>query len=145
MHKVVLSRAVNSLANFPIHQLPGISEPQAQALANLGLATTEHLRRQGKSVAQRQALAQTLAVPDRYVAKWVVLAELASLPSVGCTYNGLLLHAGVISIAQLAETATSTLYTRIKRLHVKNMQRADLCPSPDQVSTWIQQAKQAKR
>lgn len=133
------------MANFPIHHLPGLSQPQAQALVDQGLTTTEHLRRYGQSPAQRQALAKTLAVPERYVAKWVILADLARLPAVGCTHNGLLLHAGVISVAQLAETAAPTLYTRIKRLHVKTMQRADLCPSPDQVSTWIQQAKQAQR
>jgi hypothetical protein len=137
-----MHEAVTTLANFPIQTLPGLSAPQAQALADLGLTTTEHLRRQGQSVAQRQTLAKTLAVPERYIAKWVILADLARLPSVGCTYNGLLLHAGVISVAQLADSAPPTLYTQIKRLHVKTMQRADLCPGPDQVSTWIQQAKQ---
>jgi hypothetical protein len=130
------------LSNFPIQNLPGLSEPQAQSLASHGLTTTEHLRRQGQSPAQRQALAKTLAVPERYIAKWVILAELARLPAVGCTYSGLLLHAGIVSVGQLADSAAPTLYTRIKRLHVKTMQRSDLCPSPDQVSTWIQQAKQ---
>lgn len=133
-----------NLANFPIQNLPGLSEPQAQALVSQGLTTTEHLRRHGQSPAQRQALAKTLAVPERYIAKWVILAELARLPAVGCTYNGLLLHAGIVSVSQLADSAAPTLYTRIKRLHVKTMQRADLCPSPDQVSTWIQQAKQLR-
>ena len=135
------------LANFPIQALPGLSAPQAQALTDAGLTTTDHLRRLGRTPAQRQTLAKTLAVPERFIAKWVILAELAQLPSVGCTYNGLLLHAGTISVAQLANSAPATLYTQIKRLHVTTMQRADLCPSPDQVSTWIQQAKhlQAQR
>ncbi len=133
-----------NLSNFPIQNLPGLSEPQAQALASHGLTTTEHLRRQGQSPAQRQVLAKNLAVPERYIAKWVILAELARLPAVGCTYNGLLLHAGIVSVGQLADSAASTLYTRIRRLHVKTMQRSDLCPSPDQVSTWIQQAKQVQ-
>jgi hypothetical protein len=81
-------------------------------------------------------------VPERYIKKWVILAELARLPSVGCTYSGLLLHAGIISVSQLADSTAPMLYTRIQRLHVKTMQRTNLCPSADQVSTWIQQAKQ---
>lgn len=129
-------------ANAPIRDLPGMSAAQADGLMQLGLTTTEHLYRYGQSPTHQQSLAKTLAVPERYIKKWVILAELARLPSVGCTYSGLLLHAGVISVAQLANSAAPTLYTRIQRLHVKTMQRANLCPSADQVSTWIQQAKQ---
>lgn len=133
-----------ALSNSPIHDLPGLSETHAQALANLGFTTTEHLYRYGQSPSHRQTLAKTLAVPLRYVTKWMVLAELARIPSVGCTFNGLLLHSGILSVAQLADSSAQTLYTQIRRLQVKTMQRSDLCPSPDQVSGWIQQAKQLK-
>jgi predicted flap endonuclease-1-like 5' DNA nuclease len=131
-----------AISNSPIHDLPGLSETHAQALANLGFTTTEHLYRYGQSSSHRQALAKNLAVPSRYVTKWMVLAELARIPSVGCTFNGLLLHSGIMSVAQLAESSTQTLYTQIRRLQVKTLQRSDLCPTPDQVSGWIHQAKQ---
>lgn len=129
-------------ASQPIQDLPGLSPSHAEALGNLGLTTVQQLYRYGQSPARRQQLAQTLAVPQRYVAKWMVLAELARIPSVGCSFNGLLLHAGVLSIRQLAETSPQMLHQRVRQLHVKTMQRSDLCPTPDQVNGWIHQAKQ---
>ena len=125
----------------PIHHLPGLSPTHAKALAQRGLITTEHLYRYGQTLARRQTLADTLQVPLRYVTKWMILAELARIPSVSCEFGGLLLHAGITSTAQLAESSPQRLHVQIKRLHVKTMQRADLCPTPDQVSLWIQQAR----
>lgn len=129
-------------ASQPIQDLPGLSPAHAEALTTLGLTTVNHLYRYGQSPSQRQRLAQTLAVPQRYVAKWMVLAELARIPSVGCSFNGLLLHAGVLSIRQLAESSPQVLHQRVRQLHVKTMQRSDLCPTPDQVNGWIHQARQ---
>ncbi|HIK46804.1 MAG TPA: DUF4332 domain-containing protein [Leptolyngbyaceae cyanobacterium M65_K2018_010] len=125
----------------PIHQLPGLSTSHGQALAQLGLTTTTHLYHYGQTAAGRRHLAQKLQVPPRYVAKWVALADLARIPAVGCEFSGLLLHAGVLSVAQLAESNPQNLHGRVQRLHVKTLQRADLCPTPDQVSAWIQAAR----
>lgn len=132
-------------ASLPIQDLPGLSPAHAEALSALGLTTVSQLYRYGQSPAQRQQLAQTLAVPQRYVAKWMVLADLARIPSVGCNFSGLLLHAGVLSMGQLAESSPQILHKRVRQLHVKTMQRSDLCPSPDQVNGWIHQAKQLAR
>jgi hypothetical protein len=126
---------------YPLDRLPGLSAAHAEGLAQVGLLTTEQLYRYGRSPERRQALAQRLQVPLRYVTKWVILAELARVPAVGCQFNGLLLHAGIMSVVQLAECSAQGLYTRLRRLHVATLQRNDLCPGADQVSLWIQQAK----
>lgn len=126
---------------YRLDQLPGLSSAHAQSMAQLGLTSTEHLRRYGATADRRQTLAKKMQVPLRYVTKWVILAELARVPGVGCQFNGLLLHAGIISVAQLADSTAQGLYTRLRRLHVATLQRNDLCPNPDQVSLWIQQAK----
>lgn len=130
---------------YRLDQLPGLSPTHAQGMTQLGLTSTEHLRRYGATVAHRQTLAKQMQVPLRYVTKWVILAELARVPGVGCQFNGLLLHAGIISVAQLADSTAQGLYTRLRRLHVATLQRNDLCPTPDQVSLWIQQAKALAR
>jgi predicted flap endonuclease-1-like 5' DNA nuclease len=124
--------------------LPGLSSAHAQGLAQLGLTSTDQLFRYGQSAERQQALAKRLQVPLRYVAKWVILSELARVPAVGCQANGLLLHAGIISVQQLADCSTQGLYTRLRRLHVATLQRNDLCPTADQVSLWINQAKALK-
>jgi len=125
----------------PIHHLPGLSPTHAEALARLGLTTTEHLYRYGQTPATQHKLAAALQVPLRYVSKWLILAELARIPGVGCEFSGLLLHVGIVSTAQLAESSPQRLHAQIKRLHVKTIQRADLCPTLDQVCLWIQQAR----
>jgi hypothetical protein len=127
--------------NQPIDQLPGLSPAHAKGLADLGLTTTDSLYRYGQTPAHRERLAATLAVPLRYVTKWMALAELAQIPTVGCEFSGLLLHAGIITVAQLAESTPQRLHAQVKRLHVKTMQRSDLCPTPDQVSLWIRNAR----
>ncbi|MGB3309654.1 MAG: DUF4332 domain-containing protein [Nodosilinea sp.] len=126
---------------YRLDQLPGLSPTHAQNMAQLGLTSTDQLCRYGSSVARRQTLAQKMQVPLRYVTKWVILADLARVPGVGCQFNGLLLHAGVISVAQLADCTAQRLYTQLRRLHVATLQRNDLCPSVDQVNLWIQQAR----
>lgn len=129
----------------PLDHLPGLSAAHAQAMAQLGLTTTAQLRQWGHSMERRQQLAATLRVPLRYVTKWVILADLARVPAVGCQFNGLLLHAGIISVPQLAASSAQRLYTQLRRLHVATMQRNDLCPTADQVNLWIQQAKALSR
>ncbi|MGF1569898.1 MAG: DUF4332 domain-containing protein [Nodosilinea sp.] len=125
----------------PVTDLPGLSPAHGAALAQLKLTTIDQLYRYGQSAERCQGLATRLQVPRRYVTKWVVLAGLARVPGVGCDFNGLLLHAGLISVEQLATSSPQTLYTQVKRLHVATLQRADLCPTPDQVNLWIQNAR----
>ncbi len=126
---------------YPIEQLPGMTTDYAHQLSELGLNDTQQLYQFGQSVQRCRQLANQLKLPQRYITKWVVLSALARVPRVGCEYNGLLLHAGICSVEQLAGSNTQVLYPRIKRLYVSTMQRSDLCPSPDLVTLWIHNAK----
>jgi Domain of unknown function (DUF4332) len=89
----------------------------------------------------KQALAGKLQIHSQHINKWVAMAELSSIPSVNCQYCGLLLHAGIASVSQLAQTPVHRLHQQILRLQVATMQRRDLCPSVEEVQLWIQQAK----
>lgn len=130
---------------YPLEQLPGLSPVHAKGLVKLGLTSTDQLWRYGSSMERRQTLAKALQVPLRYVTKWVILSDLARVPSVGCQFNGLLLHAGIISVSQLAASSAQRLFTQLRRLHVATLQRNDLCPTADQVNLWIYQAKALTR
>jgi hypothetical protein len=83
--------------SYPLETLPGLETTYEQHLATLGIHTTVDLCRQGQSDQQQQVLAQTLRVPQRYITKWVVLAELSRVPGVGCQFCGVLLHSGISS------------------------------------------------
>jgi hypothetical protein len=133
------------IKTWSLSELPGLSAEHHTQLEAAGLTTTTELLQKTPSAAATQTLATTLGLPTRYPRKWHALADLSRLPSVGCQHCGLLLHAGVQSAQQLATMAPGRLHIQIKRLHTANMRRADLCPTPDQVVMWIQEAQRLRR
>ena len=130
-----------STASHPIAQLPGVSAAQVEQLKAIGIATTLDLLRQGNSPQQRQQLSKVLNTHIKHIEKWAALANLARIPSVGCEYCGLLLHAGVSTPKQLATMTVQRLHPQLRRLQVQLLKRADLAPSTEQVAMWIQQAQ----
>ena len=128
--------------DWAIEKLPGISDAQQNQLKALNILTTLDLLRATNNQAARLQLAQRLNSHIQHINKWTALAKLASIPSVGCQYCGLLLHAGISSPQQLALLPVAQLHTQLKRLQVKLMQRSDLSPNITQVSQWIAEAKQ---
>jgi len=127
--------------NWLIEELPGLKQDEINNLKNCGITTTLALVKQGKTVQEKLMLATKLQVHIQYVNKWVALADLARIPSVGTQYCGLLLHAGIASVIQLANTPPHRLHQQILRLQVATLQRRDLCPAVEQVQKWIGQAK----
>lgn len=131
----------NLSCDWPIAQLPGLSQEEQTQLQDCGINTTSSLIKQGKTLEARVALAGKLQVHLNYVNKWLALADLARVPSVGTQYCGLLLHAGIGSVAQLAQTPAHRLHQQIMRLQVATMQRRDLCPAIELIQQWCKQAK----
>jgi Domain of unknown function (DUF4332) len=135
------SRTTIQSRDWPIEQLPGLSHEEQSHLQSCGITSTVSLVKQGKTLESRLALANKLQIHLQYVNKWMALADLARIPSVGTQYCGLLLHAGIGSVVQLAQTPTHRLHQQIMRLQVATMQRRDLCPAIELVQQWSQQAK----
>ncbi|MBD1812356.1 MULTISPECIES: DUF4332 domain-containing protein [Microcoleus] len=127
--------------DWPIADLPGLSKENQSQLEECSITTTGQLIRMTKTQAAKVLLANQLQINIQYVNKWVAMANLARIPSVGCQYCGLLLHAGVASPAQLAQMPVERLHQQVLRLHVATMQRNDLTPSVDRVQKWVQQAR----
>lgn len=133
------------LKKWPMRDLPGVLIEDLHKLASVGIYRTDDLLAHGRSSVHVRQLANRLQVPERFIRKWLVLATLAQLPSVNCQYCGLLLHAGVTSIPQLAKLNTHTLHRQILRLQVATLTRRDLCPHPGIVGKWIQEAQTVLR
>jgi predicted flap endonuclease-1-like 5' DNA nuclease len=134
-------RSATQLSDWSIEQLPGLSVQDHSKLREAGIATTGQLLQKASTERLRQALANQLQIKCQYVNKWVALADLARIPGIGCQYCGLLLHAGICSVTQLAQTPAYKLHQQILRLQVATMQRRDLCPQVDEVALWIKQAR----
>ena len=126
--------------NFAIQELPGLDVAAQTQLIEHNIRSTLQLWARTMTTAQQQTLASELQIHPRYVQKWAALANLSRLPSVGCRYCGLLLHAGIASPEQLAQTPFQRVHQLILRLQVAELQRKDLCPSLQQVSQWVQEA-----
>jgi predicted RecB family nuclease len=141
------SREFSSIqaCSWPISDLPGISADDCQRLQALAIQSTRDLLRHSQTLESQVKLAQKLQLHLHHVQKWHALAELALVPSVGKDYCGLLLHAGVSSIAQLANLLPGHLSRQILRLHVSTLQTPDLSPNAGLVELWIRQAKQLQQ
>lgn len=126
--------------NWKIAQLPGLSPEYQAILENYGIKTTQDLLARTESLQQQQLLANQLQLPVRYIRKWVAMASLAQLPSVGCRYCGLLLHCGIISISQLAITPLPKLHRQVQKLYVVTQQKREECPSGGMIQKWQKEA-----
>jgi predicted flap endonuclease-1-like 5' DNA nuclease len=128
------------ISDWSIGDLPGLNNTECILLQELGITTTGQLLAIAPDAATKQKLAINLGTKIQYVNKLVALADLARLPGIGCQYNGLLLHTGIISVKQLAQIPAHKIHQQLLKLHVATLQRRDLCPDLAQVQGWIKQA-----
>ncbi len=137
--------SVDSVPDWPLSRLPGISAADQAALQDQGIESTRQLLERCPTLAQQQALSTQLKIPLRFIRKWVALADLAQLPAVGPEGCGLLLHAGIVSVEQLAQGSPQMLHRTLSLLQVRSTgQRSDSL-SFAQVCGWIRQAQLRKQ
>ena len=127
--------------SWSIEKLPGLSKKDQILLTKNGINTTRKLLEITKTSEEKLNLASQLKINLQSVKKWVALADLARVPTVGCEYCGLLLHGGIVSVSQLSQTSVHKLHQQILKLQISTMQRRDLSPALDLVNKWIQQAQ----
>lgn len=123
-----------------IANLPGISKIDVKSLNSLGINTNLELLKFTKDE-KSLPLALKIGVNQKNVLKWIALADLSRVKSVGNKYCGLILHSGIISTQQLSQVDASKLHTKVMKLQIASFQRKDLCPSIGLVQTWIKEAK----
>jgi hypothetical protein len=128
------------LSNWPIQVLPGLTGEDQHLLLAEGVRSTFDLFRATRTRADCDRLARHLNLRQEYLYKWAALANLSRLPSVGCQYCGLLVHCGILNVAQLAGATTAKLHRQILRLHVTLVQRNDLGPTLETIQRWIAEA-----
>lgn len=128
-------------ANWSLKNLPGLTQTDLDRLAEFEITTTFGLLRQAATKPGQMDLAGRSGIQLRYLQKWVALADLARVPTIGCQFAGLVLHAGVATLNQLALMPAGQLHRQILKLQVATFQSSDRCPDAGQIGVWIQQAK----
>ena len=130
---------------WSLDRLPGLPARDREALAKLNITNTQQLLRRGATAADRQTMARTLHLREHHIHKWVAMADLARVPSVGSRHCGLLLHAGISSTTQLARATAGSLHRDLVRFHVALYKRRDWCPTLPDAERWIEEARQLLR
>ncbi len=126
---------------WSIDCLPGLRLPEQKLLKSEHIEDTQELLKRTKTLELKQRLASKLKLNQKHINKWIALADLARIPSIGKQYCGLVLHAGVASVPQLAETPFPRLHRQIVRLQIATLRRKDLSPTIEQVKKWVEEAK----
>ena len=127
---------------WSIDRLPGLMRSELESLQQHQINNTKSLLELTSTPELKISLANRLQLNQKHINKWAALADLARIPSIGDRYCGLLLHAGIISVAQLAQTPFHRLHRQIVRLQVATLQRKDLSPPVELVRKWVEEAKQ---
>lgn len=125
---------------WSIDLLPGLILSEQKLLKAQGIENTLDLLKQTKTQKSKKDLASQLKLHQKHLNKWIALSDLACIPSVGRQYCGLLLHAGITSVLQLAQTPFHRLHPQIIRLQVATIGRKDLT-SVSLVKQWVEEAK----
>ncbi len=120
--------------------LPGLMLPEQNLLKSEGIKDTKELLKCTQTLESKRSLASKLKLNQKHLNKWIALADLARIPSVGHQYCGLLLHTGIVSVKQLTQTPFPQLHRQIIRLQVATLQRKDLSPTLEQVKQWVEEA-----
>ena len=126
---------------WPIADLPGLKTSDRRKLEQSGLQTTADLLALQQNPDRLRTLAARMRLREPQLQRWIAMAELAQLPGVGCQHCGLLIHAGIVSLPQLAQISPQHLHRQLMRLQVATVRSPQHCPTPAIVDSWIYRAR----
>ena len=126
---------------WSIDLIPGLKLPEQKLLKAQEIEDTRELLERTKTPKAKTDLAGKLRLNQKHISKWIALADLGRIPSVNNQYCGLILHTGVISVSQLAQTPFHRLHRQVSRLQIATSRRQDLIPPVELVKQWVEQAK----
>ncbi len=133
-----------SKALMDIEEIQGIGSTYGKKLKDQGIMTTDGLLSSGSTPTTRKQLAEKTEISEKLILEWVNIADLLRINGVGQDYSDLLKEAGVNTVVELGRRNANNLHEKLieineKKLLVKKM------PSINQVSEWIEQAKNLPR
>lgn len=123
-----------------IKNIECIGEKYGEKLCQCGISTLRKLRDMGATASGRQTISQITGIDEGLVLAWVNRAELSRVKGVGSQYADLLNWSGVQSIAALAKSNATLLYTQMTLANRSKMLVKQL-PTYQAVMEWIQHAK----
>ena len=127
-----------------IEKIEGIGPAYGEKLRGVGITTVEALLEAAASPKGRQEMAEKTEITEKLILEWANLADLFRIKGVGEEYSDLLEEAGVDTVVELARRNPENLYNALKEINdEKKLVRA--LPGPNQVKSWVEQAKELPR
>jgi len=127
-----------------IIEIEGIGQVYGQKLADAGVATREALLEKGATPQGRKELEEATGISHTLLLKWINRADLFRIKGIGEEYSDLLEAAGVDTVPELAQRKAENLYATLQSVNAEKKLVRRL-PSLNQVSNWIEQARQLPR
>jgi predicted flap endonuclease-1-like 5' DNA nuclease len=127
-----------------IADIEGIGSAYARRLREAGVRSTQTLLQRGGSARDRKELAAATDIEETRLLEWVNHADLFRIRGIGAEYADLLEAAGVDTVPELRQRNAKALYDALVKTNVEKRLVRKL-PTPEQVATWVRQAKSLPR
>jgi predicted flap endonuclease-1-like 5' DNA nuclease len=125
-------------------EIEGVGQVYAQKLQEAGIGTTQALLEKGASPQGRQEIAEQTGISGTLILQWVNHVDLFRIKGVAEEYADLLEAAGVDTVPELAQRNPENLHQKLVEVNQEKRLVRQL-PTQDQVSDWIEQARQLPR
>lgn len=127
-----------------VSEIEGIGPAYAEKLKKAGVQTVEALLESGSTPAGRKQLAETTGISEKLVLKWVNHSDLFRIHGVAGQYAELLEKAGVDSVVELSRRKAENLAKKMAEVNAQ-FNLTDAVPDQENVTKWIEEAKQLPR
>ena len=127
-----------------IDRIEGIGPGYAQTLRDAGISSVEGLLEAACEKSARTELSKATGINEKLILKWVNMADLFRINGVGSQYAELLEHAGVDTVAELAQRNAESLHSKMQQANDAKPVVRQL-PALKIVQTWITEAKTLPR
>ncbi|NTV98472.1 MAG: DUF4332 domain-containing protein [Chlorobiaceae bacterium] len=122
----------------------GIRREHAEKLLKAGVKNFDNLLERGKDRGGRKELSGSTGIADEEVLTLVNRADLARVKGIGFAYSELLETAGVDTVPELSQRNPANLHAKMQEVNGEKHLVHQL-PSLEQVTSWVEQAKQLPR
>jgi len=124
--------------------IEGIGAAYAAKLNEIGIVSVMDLLQRGATRKGRAELVAETGILAGLILKWVNHADLFRITGVGKQFGELLEAAGVDTVVELAQRNPVNLFNRLAQVNAEK-KLAGRSPRQDEVSKWVEQAKDLPR
>ncbi len=128
---------------YKIDEIEGIGQVYKEKLAAAGITTTDDLLQQCASAKGREETSAKVEISARQLLKWADMADLMRIDGVGRQFGELLKAAGVDTVKELRTRNAENLAAKLAEINAEK-KLAKAVPGVDQVSGWIESAKETE-